>query len=91
MGISLIRLVGMPAETCRAITSMIFGGVFERLPNLKVSISQSPSIHLSTYPSSRSFILIYQPTTFGYSSTNNNNNNNNRFVSLMEEVLSPVL
>ena len=29
-------LVGMPAETSRAICSMIFGGVFERLPNLKV-------------------------------------------------------
>uniref|UniRef100_A0A6B2L8Y3 2-amino-3-carboxymuconate-6-semialdehyde decarboxylase n=1 Tax=Arcella intermedia TaxID=1963864 RepID=A0A6B2L8Y3_9EUKA len=29
-------LVGMPAETCRAICSLIFGGVFERLPNLKV-------------------------------------------------------
>src|SRR3990167_14377 len=29
-------LVGMPSETCIAICSMIFGGVFERLPNLKV-------------------------------------------------------
>jgi len=29
-------LVGMPAETCRAVCSMIFGGVFERLPNLRV-------------------------------------------------------
>ncbi len=29
-------LVGMPAETCRAICSMIFGGVLERLPNLRV-------------------------------------------------------
>ncbi len=29
-------LVGMPAETARAICSMIFGGIFERLPNLKV-------------------------------------------------------
>lgn len=29
-------LVGMPAETSRAICSMIFGGVLERLPNLKV-------------------------------------------------------
>jgi len=29
-------LVGMPAETCRAICSMIFGGVFERLPRLRV-------------------------------------------------------
>mmetsp|Transcript_13907 Transcript_13907/g.15359 ORF Transcript_13907/g.15359 Transcript_13907/m.15359 type:complete len:362 (+) Transcript_13907:1-1086(+) len=29
-------LVGMPAETSRAICSMIFGGVFEKLPNLKV-------------------------------------------------------
>jgi aminocarboxymuconate-semialdehyde decarboxylase len=29
-------LVGMPAETCRAVCSMIFGGVFERLPALRV-------------------------------------------------------
>lgn len=29
-------LVGMPAETSRAICSMIFGGVFERFPNLRV-------------------------------------------------------
>ena len=29
-------LVGMPAETCLAICSMIFGGVFERFPKLKV-------------------------------------------------------
>ncbi len=28
-------LVGMPAETCLAICSMIFGGVFERLPKLR--------------------------------------------------------
>jgi aminocarboxymuconate-semialdehyde decarboxylase len=29
-------LVGMPAETCLSICSMIFGGVFERLPRLRV-------------------------------------------------------
>lgn len=29
-------LVGMPAETARAVCSMIFGGVFERLPRLRV-------------------------------------------------------
>ncbi len=29
-------LVGMPAETARAICSMIFGGVFDRLPQLRV-------------------------------------------------------
>lgn len=29
-------LVGMPAETSRAICSMIFGGIFEKLKNLKV-------------------------------------------------------
>ncbi|MBA3647304.1 MAG: amidohydrolase [Chitinophagales bacterium] len=32
-------LVGMPAETSRAICSMIFGGVFERLPDLKVAFA----------------------------------------------------
>ena len=29
-------LVGMPAETSRAICSLIFGGVFEKYPNLKI-------------------------------------------------------
>lgn len=32
-------LVGMPAESSLAICSMIFGGVFERLPNLKVAFA----------------------------------------------------
>jgi aminocarboxymuconate-semialdehyde decarboxylase len=32
-------LVGMPAETARAICSMIFGGVFEKLPDLKVAFA----------------------------------------------------
>jgi aminocarboxymuconate-semialdehyde decarboxylase len=32
-------LVGMPAETSRAICSMIFGGVFEKLPKLKVAFA----------------------------------------------------
>ena len=32
-------LVGMPAETSLAICSMIFGGIFERLPALKVAFA----------------------------------------------------
>lgn len=32
-------LVAMPAETSLAICSMIFGGVFERLPNLRVAFA----------------------------------------------------
>jgi aminocarboxymuconate-semialdehyde decarboxylase len=32
-------LVGMPAETARAIASMIFGGVFERFPRLRVAFA----------------------------------------------------
>jgi len=32
-------LVGMPAETARAISSMIFGGVFERFPKLRVAFA----------------------------------------------------
>ena len=32
-------LVGMPAETARAICSMIFGGVFEQFPNLRVAFA----------------------------------------------------
>lgn len=34
-------LVGMPAETSRAICSMIFGGVFERLPELRVMFAHA--------------------------------------------------
>lgn len=32
-------LVGMPAETSRAICSMIFGGVFERFPRLRIAFA----------------------------------------------------
>ncbi|MBX3364301.1 MAG: amidohydrolase [Phycisphaeraceae bacterium] len=32
-------LVGMPAESSRAICSLIFGGVFERLPRLRVCVA----------------------------------------------------
>lgn len=32
-------LVGMPAETARAITSMIFGGIFEKFPKLKCAFA----------------------------------------------------
>ena len=32
-------LVGMPAETCLAICSLIFGGVLERLPKLRVAFA----------------------------------------------------
>ena len=32
-------LVGMPAETCLAICSMMFGGVFERYPKLRVAFA----------------------------------------------------
>lgn len=32
-------LVGMPAETARAISSMIFGGVFEKFPALRVAFA----------------------------------------------------
>lgn len=34
-------LVGMPAETTRAICSMVFGGVFERLPRLRVAFAHA--------------------------------------------------
>ncbi len=32
-------LVGMPAETCRAICSLIFGGIFERFPKLRIAFA----------------------------------------------------
>jgi aminocarboxymuconate-semialdehyde decarboxylase len=41
-------LVGMPAETCRAIVSLIFGGVLERLPNLKVCLAHGGGSFPST-------------------------------------------
>lgn len=41
-------LVGMPAETTRAICSMIFGGVFERLPKLRVAFAHGGGSFPST-------------------------------------------
>jgi len=41
-------LVGMPAETSRAITSMIFGGIFERLPKLRVAFAHGGGSFPST-------------------------------------------
>ena len=41
-------LVGMPAETSLAICSMIFGGVFERLPSLKVAFAHGGGSFPST-------------------------------------------
>ncbi|QOJ15406.1 MAG: amidohydrolase [Planctomycetia bacterium] len=34
-------LVGMPAETCLAVTSMLFAGVFQRLPSLRVAFAHA--------------------------------------------------
>ena len=41
-------LVGMPAETSRAACSMIFGGVFEKLPQLRVCFSHAGGSFLPT-------------------------------------------
>ncbi len=41
-------LVGMPAETARAMCSMIFGGIFERLPKLRVMFSHAGGSFLTT-------------------------------------------
>ena len=41
-------LVGMPAETSLAMCSMIFGGVFERLPQLKVAFAHGGGSFPST-------------------------------------------
>ncbi|GAB4379088.1 MAG: amidohydrolase family protein [Salibacteraceae bacterium] len=41
-------LVGMPAETSRAICSMIFGGVHERLPNLRVCYAHAGGSFIGT-------------------------------------------
>jgi len=40
--------VGMPAETSRAICSMIFGGVFARFPNLRVAFAHGGGSFPST-------------------------------------------
>ena len=41
-------LVGMPAETSRAMCSMIFGGVFDKFPNLRVNFCHASGSFLST-------------------------------------------
>jgi aminocarboxymuconate-semialdehyde decarboxylase len=41
-------LVGMPAETSRAACSLIFGGVLERLPELRVCFSHAGGSFLPT-------------------------------------------
>jgi aminocarboxymuconate-semialdehyde decarboxylase len=41
-------LVGMPAETSLAICSMIFGGIFEKLPKLKVAFAHGGGSFPST-------------------------------------------
>jgi len=41
-------LVGMPAETSRAICSLIFGGVFEKLPNLRVAFAHGGGSFIGT-------------------------------------------
>jgi aminocarboxymuconate-semialdehyde decarboxylase len=39
----------MPAETSRAICSLIFGGVFERLPNLRVAFAHGGGSFPATF------------------------------------------
>lgn len=41
-------LVGMPAETTRAICSMIFGGIFEKLPGLRVNFAHAGGSFFAT-------------------------------------------
>lgn len=41
-------LVGMPAETARAMASLIFGGILERLPNLRVLLSHAGGSFIPT-------------------------------------------
>ena len=41
-------LVGMPAETSLAISSMIFGGVFERLPKFHVGFTDGGGVFPAT-------------------------------------------
>ena len=41
-------LVGMPAETSRAMCSMIFGGIFDKFPELRVNFCHASGSFLST-------------------------------------------
>ncbi len=41
-------LVGMPAETARAVCAFIFGGIFERLPKLRVNFAHAGGSFLPT-------------------------------------------
>ncbi|MED6302732.1 MAG: amidohydrolase family protein [Bacteroidota bacterium] len=41
-------LVGMPAETSRAICSMIFGGIFDKYPKLRVNFCHASGSFLAT-------------------------------------------
>lgn len=41
-------LVGMPGETSRAICSMLFGGVFEKFPKMRVSFGHASGSFLAT-------------------------------------------
>lgn len=41
-------LVGMPAETSRAMCSMIFGGIFDRFPKLRVNFCHASGAFLAT-------------------------------------------
>ncbi len=41
-------LVGMPAETTRAVCSMIFGGIFEKFPKLRVNFAHAGGSFLFT-------------------------------------------
>jgi aminocarboxymuconate-semialdehyde decarboxylase len=42
-------LVGMPAQTSRAICSMIFGGIFEKLPKLRVAFAHGGGSFPATF------------------------------------------
>lgn len=42
-------LIGMPAETTLAITSMIFGGIFDKFPKLRVLFAHAGEHSLSRW------------------------------------------
>jgi hypothetical protein len=68
-----VRLVGMPAESSLAICSMIFGGVFERYPKLKVHLppyspspSQQTNNQLTTHERTIAVIKMSRHGRIGY-------------------------
>ena len=71
-------LIGMPAETTRAICSMIFGGVFDKFPNLRVAFAHGGgSFHYTLGRIEQGF--LQRPDLCAIDNTNNPKDYINKF------------